>query len=301
MSESEQSATQTAPAKINLFLHVTGKGSGEYAGYHLLNTLAVFAADMGDDVTIRPACGYSLTLDGPYAQALQQEDPDRNIVTRAARMMAGCYGKSLDMAIQVTKNIPMQAGLGGGSADAAATMRALAAFWGVPRLDSRILKMAPMLGADVPMCLHGPLPLYVSGIGENVRFAADIPALHMVLARPNFGLSTKEVFSANRIYDSAIKAYPSKAQDFMAWLEHETGNDLTPASISLNAGLDLVLQALGGQKGCLLSRMTGSGTTCFGIFEHGESAQSSAQELAKSRPDWWVRAVHTHPSPNGVL
>ncbi len=267
-----------APAKINLALHVTGRRAD---GYHLLDSLVVFA-DAGDRVSVRPATGLSLRLTGPFAPALDPE-PD-NLVLRAARFLG-----ITDAAITLEKNLPVASGIGGGSADAAATLRALS------RLTGRALPDAPQtaaLGADVPVCLH-PRPRRMSGIGEVLADVPPLPPAWLVLANPGVAVSTPAIFRAlvRRDGIGLPPLGPWADADALARGLSAMRNDLEAPATALQPVIGTVLAELAVQKGCLLSRMSGSGATCFGLFGRPEQADAAAGDLFARHPDWWIRAA----------
>ncbi len=270
-----------APAKLNLYLHVTGRRPD---GYHLLDSLFVFA-DVGDRVSARAADDLSLTLTGPFAAALEAEGD--NLVLRAARALAAAAGIAPRAALTLEKNLPVAAGLGGGSADAAAALSALSALWG---LDLALDDIALGLGADVPACLHGR-PCLVSGIGETITAAPALGGpLHAVLVNPGLPLETRDVFGARaggflpadpldrdcaNVFDLALALKPRR-------------NDLEPAARFLLPEIDDVLAALADMPNCLLARLSGSGPTCFGLFGTAATAERAAQRLRAAHTGWWV-------------
>ena len=271
---------EPAPAKINLFLHVTGKRDD---GYHLLDSLVVFAG-VGDRVSAEPADGMSLRLTGPFAAQLDS-GPD-NLVRRAAQALADAAGIRLDAALVLEKNLPIASGIGGGSADAAATLRLLGRLWGV-RLDSSTLHvLATRLGADVPVCLRGQ-PTRMRGIGDRLDPAPVLPECGLVLINPGVTLGTADVFRARSGGFSEAVSLPASWESAAAMATDLAGprNDLEPPAISLRPVIAEVLATLSDRPGCLLARMSGSGATCFGLFADPEQARREAAALA--RPGWW--------------
>lgn len=266
-----------APAKVNLCLHVTGRRAD---GYHLLDSLVVFA-DAGDTVAARPAESWSLTVDGPFAAGLSGDD---NLVLRAARMTAGPAA-----ALRLTKRLPVASGIGGGSADAAATFRALAAMDGRP-----VPPGTEALGADVPVCLAGR-PTRMSGIGERLISVPDLPAAHLVLVNPGRPLSTPNVFTALTCTDNgplpALRVWRDTA-DLAAWLA-TTRNDLEAPARMLEPAVGAALSRIAATPGCLLARMSGSGATCFGLYASAPEARAAAAALA--HPGWWVTDAAIRP------
>ncbi len=267
---------EAAPAKVNLCLHVTGQRAD---GYHLLDSLVVFA-DIGDVVEVRAAPELSLRVIGPQARGLPVGDD--NLVLRAARVFAGAAGAE----ITLTKNLPVASGIGGGSADAAATLRALARLWAMPLPDAdRVLR----LGADVPACLVGR-PLRMQGIGERLQPLPDLPAAHLVLINPGLAVATPAVFKALPAKNNpALPDMPgfANAVEMAQWLAAQR-NDLEGPALQLAPVIGVVKQALATAPGCLLARMSGSGATCFGLFADPAQAQLARAAIRAARPDWWV-------------
>jgi len=271
-----------APAKVNLTLHVTGQRDD---GYHLLDSLVVFT-DCGDRLVIEEANELSLTVTGPYAKNLG-DDPD-NLILRAARMLSGTKGAR----ITLEKNLPIASGVGGGSSDAAAALRALSAFWSEPLPDA-----PEALGADVPVCLRG-FPTRMTGIGETLSDVPMLPPCWLVLVNPGVQVPTPKVFAA--LKDKQNRAMPvdlpdfGSTHDFAAWLNWMR-NDLETPAMQVQPVVATVLAALKTQKGCLFARMSGSGATCWGLFDDPEIAQRAADTIAEQRPNWWCQATEITP------
>lgn len=268
-----------APAKINLALHVTGQRAD---GYHLLDSLVAFAG-VGDEIRVTAADSLDLRISGPFAAALPVDDS--NLVLRAARLLAPGRGARIDL----HKVLPVASGVGGGSADAACALRALAALWQCPLpAPEAVLR----LGADVPACLRGGA-LRMTGIGEALAPLPPLPAAHLVLTNPGVSLATPEVFRAlacktNAGLPGTLPRFAT-AGDLAGWLALQR-NDLEAPALVLLPAIGLVLAALRGAEGCLLARMSGSGATCFGLFETEALAARAAQRLG-SEPGWWVAAA----------
>lgn len=266
---------ELAPAKLNLTLHVTGQRAD---GYHLLDSLVVFLK-LGDVVTVSDG-PLSLTISGPFAAGLAA-DPD-NLCLRAARLAGR------EVAIALEKNLPVASGIGGGSADAAAVLRALGA---AP-------ERSEVLGADVPVCLAGR-PSRMQGRGEILTPLSALPPLHVVLVNPRLGLSTPAVFRALERRDhpampGILPDFPDSAAliDFVAACR----NDLQPPAIRLLPQIGDCLVALEG-AGAALARMSGSGATCFGLFADAARARTARDRIAAARPGWWVAASGLAPAP----
>ncbi len=273
-----------APAKLNLYLHITGRRAD---GYHLLDSLMVFT-DLADRLTIEPGDGFHLTLTGPFAGPL--ESAGNNLAERAARALGDALGKPVDIAMTLEKHIPVAAGLGGGSADAAAVLRGLASLWELGADHEAVLhRIALGLGADVPVCLDCR-PAFVSGIGEALSAPPELPACPVLLANAGVPVSTAAVFAARQgaySSDGRFADAPETAQALAALLR-ERRNDLEPAARGLAPEIARVLARLETAPGCALSRMTGSGGTCFALFEDEAAADAAAGAIAAEQPTWWL-------------
>ncbi len=274
--------TEFAPAKINLHLHVTGKRDD---GYHLLHSLVVFAA-IGDRLSAEPAQDLSLSVTGPFAAGLDGEAD--NLVLRAARALADAAGCRPNGRLTLEKNLPVASGIGGGSADAAAALRLLCRFWGVSPDRDVMASIAKHLGADVPVCLAG-VPAVMSGIGEILTSAPRLPEAGIVLVNPGVGVSTPSVFRARTGAFSPAAAFPPDGWPGVAALVtdlQKAGNDLEPPARSLAPEISAVITWLNALPGCRLARMSGSGATCFGLFDNPDAARRAAS--GQVRPGWWI-------------
>ncbi|HHH89533.1 MAG TPA: 4-(cytidine 5'-diphospho)-2-C-methyl-D-erythritol kinase [Aliiroseovarius sp.] len=266
-----------APAKVNLTLHVTGQRAD---GYHLLDSLVAFA-DVGDRLTLRAAARTTLALTGPMAAGVPTGAD--NLVLRAASLF--------EQAAEITlsKHLPMQAGLGGGSSDAAATALGLADLTGACDLPPGLTA----LGADIRVCLMRRAAR-MRGIGEQVTPVAGLPPLPAVLVNPGVAVPTPDVFAAlagktNAPMPRRLPRWRS-AEALIAWLTTQR-NDLEAPARAIAPEITETLQVLGAQPGCGLARMSGSGATCFGLFSTPDGAEAAACALAMQHPGWWVRAV----------
>ncbi|HEX3500608.1 MAG TPA: 4-(cytidine 5'-diphospho)-2-C-methyl-D-erythritol kinase [Stellaceae bacterium] len=273
-----------APAKINLYLHVVGRRPD---GYHELDSLVAFA-DIADTVSAAPAADLSLAIDGRFAAALAG-DPADNLVLRAASLLAARFGVSAGAALRLTKELPVASGIGGGSSDAAATLRALQELWAVRARPEELAVLASRLGADVPVCLLGRAA-WLGGIGEALEPAPKLPPVAIVLVNPGIALSTPAVFKARRGPFSTpgrFTAMPADAAGLAAALRARR-NDLSQAAIALVPAIGDVLARLAKCDGALLARMSGSGATCFALFAEEAAARAAAARLAGAHPAWWV-------------
>jgi 4-diphosphocytidyl-2-C-methyl-D-erythritol kinase len=273
-----------APAKVNLYLHVVGRRSD---GYHLLDSLVAFAA-VGDELTAAPAATLSLAVTGPHAAALQIAPRD-NLVWRAAELLAQHAGRAPAAQLTLAKHLPVASGIGGGSSDAAAALRALDALWQLGLDEAALAGLAATLGADVPVCLAARAS-WLGGIGGHVEPAPALPDVTALLVNPGEALPTQAVFKARRGEYSAparFTAMPADAAGLAALLV-ERRNDLTSAAIALVPAIGEVLDRLTDLDGALLARMSGSGATCFALFARRGAAQAARALLAAERPGWWV-------------
>ncbi len=277
-----------APAKLNLFLHVTDRRPD---GYHLLDSLVAFA-DCGDVVHASAATDLSLAIGGPFASALAGEGD--NLVLRAATMLAAEVGVVAGATLRLEKHLPVASGIGGGSADAAAALRLLTRLWRVAPDPAALERLALRLGADVPVCLRSR-PARMGGVGETLDPGPALPPCGVLLVNPGVAVSTASVFRARsgpfsppaRLPAGWPQA-PAMAADLAA-----LANDLEAPARSLCPVIGDVLTAIAAQPGCLLARMSGSGATCFGLFADPAAAEHAAGTVRRggwSRAGWWVWA-----------
>lgn len=273
---------RSAHAKVNLWLKVVGRRSD---GFHLLDSLVAFV-DLADTLEARPSGGLSLELDGPRARELSGETD--NLVLKAAHLLADRAGVAPRATIRLAKHIPVAAGLGGGSADAAAALRELADLWRVALPEEELFDLAALLGADVPMCLAGRTAL-VSGVGERLQPAPALPQTAILLVNPGTPLPTGEVFAARRGPFSAAMPLMRPWRDlpeFAAALA-QRGNDLGDAAILRRPIIAEVLAFLRNTDGTLYAAMSGSGATCFALYESLDVAQRATASMP---PAWWRHA-----------
>ena len=270
-----------APAKINLWLHVTGRRPD---GYRELDSLVAFA-DVGDRLSAAPAGDLTLTVSGPFAPALDAGAD--NLVLRAARSLAAHCGIPANAALGLQKNLPVAAGIGGGSADAAAALRLCARLWRADIGNTAMARLALDLGADVPACLAGKTAR-MTGIGEKLApLDPAPPAAPAVLVNPGTAVSTGQVFEA------LAGPFGSPAEDRggdLAGRAAANRNDLEAPAIALAPEIADVLAALRAAPGLRLARMSGSGATCFGLFDGAAAAEAGARTIAAAHPSWWVAA-----------
>ena len=274
---------ERAPAKINLFLHV---GTRRADGFHPLQSLAVFT-DMGDVLEIAPASDLSLTIDGPFSRGLDGEGD--NLVLRAARALGATAAR-----LKLTKNLPVASGIGGGSADAAAALRGLSR-------GGDLHAIAATLGSDIPVCVDS-VPAFMEGRGEILRPLEMLPHISMLLVNPGVAVPTRDVFAGLVTRSGADMALPAgrfrDTADLLRFLE-TTRNDLEAPALAVQPVIGDVLTAIAALPGALLTRMSGSGATCFGVFADDDCCRRAAETLKKAVPDWWV--APTFVPQTGIL
>lgn len=271
-----------APAKINLTLHVVGKRDD---GYHLLDSLVAFAG-VGDTLDFAPADTLGLEVTGPTAGQIPEGE---NIVIKAARLLAGAAGMNKGAAIRLTKRLPVAAGIGGGSADAAAALKGLMRLWDVSLSPEALNTLALSIGADVPVCLAGT-PMRMMGVGEVLEPAPALPPAWLLLVNPMVPLHTPPVFKARTGPFSEADPLTASPADAAALAQALAArrNDLTPPAIIIEPVVGEVLAAIAATADCLLSRMSGSGATCFGLYAGEAQARAAAARVAAAHPAWWV-------------
>lgn len=284
---------RNAPAKVNLALCVTGRRED---GYHLIDSLVVFAGE-GDLIQAEVAKADSFIVTGPFSKDLRADAPSVNLCERARdgmRAMALATGRAAPgVALHLTKNLPVASGLGGGSADAAATLGVLGQLWGFAPAPEALQGLALSLGADVPMCLAGT-PLRARGIGEILEPLGGFPPAWLVIVNPGVALSTPQVFGALERRDNPpLHPFPvlADAHALARWLA-SARNDLEPAALTLVPEIAVCLDSLNG-AGALISRMSGSGASCYGLFANAQQAEQAAAAIRKLHPDWFVAAMAT--------
>jgi len=281
--------TVLAPAKINLYLRVTGRRDD---GYHTLDSLVCFA-DVGDVITIEPSLDCAFEVRGPFAGAFcaaeRDAGPDsKNLVVRAAWAVARAARRTPDVKITLTKNLPLAAGIGGGSADAAATVWALMEYWHLPRAGAQYLPgLLLSLGADVPVCFSCQPPV-MRGIGEVLQPVNGLDEIPVVLVNPRIDCPTAKVFA---FYDGSFAGETDLQREgaglpmrFIA----EQRNDLMAPAMAVVPEIAAVIAALEARDGALFARLSGSGATCFGVFETEAHAQAAADAIHAAQPGWWV-------------
>jgi 4-diphosphocytidyl-2-C-methyl-D-erythritol kinase len=286
--------TESARAKVNLTLRVLGRRAD---GYHDIESLVAFA-DCADTLTLEPGREFGLSVTGP--RAAECGEAGDNLVLRAARLLGEQVPRLALGHFTLDKHLPVAAGIGGGSADAAAALRLLAKANGLSVDDPRLGEAARLTGADVPVCLPSR-PCTMTGVGENLAML-NLPPLPCVLVNPRVAVATADVFAALGLRKGELlagigdvvlaRAWPADDTSFDAWLAAITSraNDLEPPALKVAPVVGEVLAALRATEGARLARMSGSGATCFALFETIGDAGLAAGVLARAHPDWWVHA-----------
>jgi 4-diphosphocytidyl-2-C-methyl-D-erythritol kinase len=280
---------EAAPAKVNLALHVVGRRADRY---HLLDSLVVFA-DVADELAGEPALADTLRVTGPFAAA--RGSGEGNLVSRAVAAFRARWPGAVatGLALTLSKNLPVAAGLGGGSADAAAALRLMAGLSEVPIPTAELMALALTLGADVPMCLMSR-PCLVGGIGETLTPLPAFPPAHLVLVNPLQPIVTADIFRRLETHENpGLPKLPeplARPAQLGLWLE-ETRNDLEPPARALVPAIGTLIDWLAARPGCMLARMSGSGATVFGLFGSGALAHQAAHDLRAAHPGYWVAAA----------
>lgn len=287
-----------SPAKINLYLHVTGRRDD---GYHTLDSLVVFA-DIGDDITIEPAQGFSFHINGPYADSFDAKAKDAspnssNLIVRAVWELSRRLKKNTNFKVTLTKNLPIASGIGGGSSNAAAMLWGLLDYWNITNHPEGFEELMINLGADVPACFHCA-PCQMSGIGEILEPAPSMDEIPVLLINPNEPCPTDKIFKRfAKFHSDDFKAkmeIPGTLEtynDLILFLQNKS-NALQQSATEYCPTIIDVLETLDAQDGCGFSRLSGSGATCFGLFENFEDTKKAARNIVDTHPDWWVQYGH---------
>ncbi len=274
-----------APAKINLYLHVTGKRDD---GYHLLDSLFCFAS-IGDDILVEKSDELGFNVSGEFADELK--DCANNSIIKAATLLKDKYQIKAGAKISLKKNLPIASGIGGGSADAAATLLALKDLWELDIKVKDLEDIALKIGADVPACLYRDA-LQVSGIGEEIVQLEAMPETHILLVNPLKCVSTPAVFK-NRYesfsYAMPFTNLPNNIKSLVGELKLRA-NDLYLPALLVEPEVKTVVELISTTKGCLLARMSGSGATCFGLYKNGADAQAALEAIKAKKPHWWAKS-----------
>ncbi len=288
----------TARAKINLWLQVTGRRAD---GYHMLDSLVAFA-EIGDRLSADPDGPLGLSVTGPFAGALAAAmtgpngaGADDNLVLRAARALAARAGRPATGRFVLDKRLPVASGIGGGSADAAAALRLLAGAWGLAIGGDDLAALALDLGADVPVCLASRTAR-MTGIGEGLARGPSLAGVPVVLINPGRPVATRDVFRTRQgpfSQPAPVGLVDTSTADAagLAAVLAATRNDLEAPAIALEPTIGRALEVLAAAPRCRLARMSGSGATCFGLFDDDRSADAAAARLTAAEPTWWVAAT----------
>jgi 4-diphosphocytidyl-2-C-methyl-D-erythritol kinase len=281
---------ERAPAKLNLYLHVVGRRAD---GLHLIDSLFAFV-DLADELVLRRGGQDPLALAGPFAAAVPADTS--NLVLRAVRALGERAGRAPDFTLALEKRIPVAAGLGGGSADAGAALRLAARRWGIASVDRRLHEVAAALGADIPVCLDSR-SRFAAGVGEILAPPQRLPPAGIVLVNPGCALPTPDVFARRCGAFSAAARFDDapRGADALATILRARRNDLTPAAVGCEPAIATVLTALERSPGCLLARMSGSGATCFALYEDRPAAEAAAGWLRARDRAWWIAATQLLP------
>lgn len=273
----------SAPAKINLFLHVGDKRTD---GYHDLESIAVFTFH-DDGVWLESADRFSLSISGPYAVGLSNGDD--NLALRAARALADGTGRRDGVRVSLQKMIPIASGIGGGSADAAAVLRGLVRLWDLDISARDLSDVARSVGADVPACLVSEA-LIMQGLGERITKLTPFPEFWLLLVNPGVPVSTAEVFRHLETRRGTGLQFPAGFGDLRSLCDflRTTANDLEAPARAIAPVIADVLDELNAADGVLLARMSGSGATCFAMFSDPEKAKPLFKDLNARHPDWWI-------------
>lgn len=276
-----------APAKLNLYLHVTGRRPD---GFHLLDSAVVFV-NVGDELELEAADELTLEVKGECSIALAHEKPDNNLVFKAAKLLQEHYGVKQGAHMQLYKKLPVGSGIGGGSSDAAAALRGLVKLWDIDATESDLHDIARRLGSDVPACLRART-LRMEGAGDQITPLQDAQwPEHFLLVNPMLPVLTADVYRAlaGRFTPSGTVNWDALDNSSLLLQLQRHRNDLAAPAQELCPAITQVLQVIEQQGGCLLARMSGSGATCFGIFETAAQAQHGERLLRSQQPRWWIK------------
>lgn len=278
---------EEARAKVNLSLHVIGQ---RMDGYHLLDSLVIFT-EIGDTIEVSESNEISLSIEGPFASALKETKS--NLVLDAARLIQNT-NNPVGANIKLIKRLPVASGIGGGSADAAATIRALCKLWGQTIPSTELLIT---LGADLPVCMSSELT-QMTGIGEKLTRIGPAPMLDMLLVNPGISVPTERVFKGlESKYNPGLESKmpdPFDTDSWIDWLVRQR-NDLELPAVNLAPDIAKVLASLNDASGCRLARMSGSGATCFAIFSDQNARDEAAKSLSRKHPNWWMAPTNVAP------
>ena len=275
-----------APAKINLYLHIVGRRAD---GYHELDSLVGFTAH-GDVIQVRQHERLYLEINGPFGSSLPANDD--NLIVRAARALAGETGCRGGAHITLKKNLPVSSGIGGGSADAAATLKALNLLWETGLADEDLAALGLNLGADIPVCILSKTAR-MNGMGEMVSKVENLPPLGVILINPGIPISTRRVFKMHQgKFSPTVELQTIEDTEVFYEFLARQKNDLQDLAIRIVPAIKEALDILSEETGCRLVRLSGSGATCFGLFDNESLAKASGRSISCKYPNWWVQPTH---------
>ena len=288
--------TEPAPAKLNLYLHVLGRRQD---GYHLLDSLVIFV-DIADYVTLLPTRPFVLSIDGPFCAPLLAESVTSNSIWNATLMLAKRLGRCPAVGWHLHKVLPVASGIAGGSSDAMACLRLLAKFWQIPFDDPILSDVAQSLGADGLICLR-PRSWFVGSIRERLIPSPQLPIFFLVLVNPGDLMTTSSIFQRfDGPFSEPEQFIIPPTGDIWTWVDllAQRRNDLTQTAIKQQPIIADVIRALEHTSGCLLARLSGSGATCFGLYEKHSNASQAAMIIKKTHRNWWVKNVSVRNEPD---
>lgn len=283
--------TLPSPAKINLYLHITGKRDD---GFHLLDSGVTFAK-IGDELHFETATSFLFHVNGPYAAAFSEKDlnaaaTSHNLVVKAAHSFSKATGCPLNVKITLTKNLPLGSGIGGGSSNAATTLEGLSQFWDIK--DAPLYDIAKTLGSDVAVCLSPHTLKLMQGIGELISpLPLSLPPLAILLVNPNIPCPTAAVYKTLRLESYTQPLTLETSDSPIDFLKNMTRNDMTEAAINIVPEITDVLKCLSEQRECLLARLSGSGATCFGLFSNKTDCITAENNIRAKHPNWWIKTT----------
>ena len=273
----------TAPAKVNLTLHVTGRRDD---GYHLLDSLVVFA-DVCDQLSATSSADLRISVSGPFSPGVPNDDS--NLMMRAAMVLQRVRGVEMGAALTLEKHLPHAAGIGSGSSNAALTLAMLAELWGVPPLPANAPEVVALV-ADVPVCLQAPAPTRMTGIGETLSDVPRLPDCALVLVRPPVEVPTAAVFQALTSRDGSCMDDLTLGLDydgFVQWLSAQR-NDLQAPAETIAPEIAHAIAALRALPAVSFAGMSGSGATCYGLVKDIATARQVARRMQVAHMNWWV-------------
>lgn len=281
-----------SPAKINLYLHITGKRDD---GYHLLDSLVAFT-DIGDTIDISPSDHFRFKIDGPYAGYFSEEERhstpnSKNIIVIALRTLSRRMGKPLNFSVKLTKNMPLASGIGGGSSNAASAIWGALRYWDVQLEAQELTNFMLEIGADVPVCYRCET-VRMRDIGIPDKRPIEIPEIPIILVNPGKSAHTADIFKKFKASYKDMIDIPDQfrtSTELIGFLK-QTDNALYAPALQTIPEIENVIHNIRMQTGCSLARMSGSGATCFGLFENEEQSITAFQKIKEANPDWWVRA-----------